>query len=179
MINPPQRKLLLTMAHEAIKAGLDDENYVPARPVDDVLADKYGVFVSLHLEGKLRGCIGYVRPHKSLYISVVEMAVAAAFDDPRFAPLTSSELSHLHIEISVLSAMVEVHTAADIVLGRDGLYLKSPISTGLLLPQVPIEWNWDKDEFLVQICRKAGLSHSLLWALDTQLFRFSAQIFSE
>ncbi|MBF0409244.1 MAG: AmmeMemoRadiSam system protein A [Candidatus Riflebacteria bacterium] len=142
-------------------------------------SEKCGVFVTLKKEGELRGCIGFVEGIKSLGKAVPEMAVAAATEDPRFRPVRLSELKEISIEVSVLSPMIPVESIDEIKVGRDGLMLRHSGRSGLLLPQVPIEWGWDRDAFLENLCMKAGLPPGSHKASGAKLQRFTADIFSE
>lgn len=135
--------------------------------------------MSLHKGDELRGCIGYIKGYKPLAPSIVEMAKAAAFQDPRFPALRSEELANITIEISVLSELLPMQANEQPVIGRDGLYIVHPYGSGLLLPQVAVEWNWDADTFLQEVCRKAGLPKSSYKDDKSQLYRFTADVFSE
>ncbi len=177
MLDNEQRSTLLGLARQVITSNFDGAT--TSLPTDPVFQKKHGLFVSLHLNGDLRGCIGSIRGYKSLAQSVVEMARAAAFQDPRFLPVKSDEISHLKIEISILSEMIPVTDPDQIVIGRDGLYLEHPKGSGLLLPQVPVEWNWDKDAFLRHICRKAGVPERSWQDPNARLSRFTAEVFHE
>lgn len=177
MLNPDQRKSLLDLARQSIEgrfSGLE-----PSPSEDPIFEKHYGVFVSLHKQGELRGCIGYIKGHKPLGLSVVEMAQAAAFRDPRFSPVTADELTELELEISILGEMVSISGPQDIQIGRDGLLLDHPRGSGLLLPQVATEWGWGPVGFLQQVCKKAGLSRTAWQETETRLFRFEAEVFSE
>jgi AmmeMemoRadiSam system protein A len=136
-----------------------------------------GGFTTLHLNGKLRGCIGYVVPTHSLYRTVAETARAAAFDDPRFRPITSDEASELKIEISVLSLLQPIRPE-EVQIGVHGLVVAYGGRRGLLLPQVPVEWGWDRETFLAQTCLKAGLPPDA-WLQGAELQAFTAEVFSD
>ena len=137
----------------------------------------FGLFVSLHKKGQLRGCIGYILPYKPLYQSLIELSRAAAFGDNRFKPVSKDEFEDLEIEISILSPLSEIQDKEEIKIGRDGLYIKHPRGSGLLLPQVATKYNWDSLEFLIQTCYKAGLPENCLSDPKTKIFRFEAEIF--
>jgi AmmeMemoRadiSam system protein A len=137
-----------------------------------------GAFVSIHKNGELRGCIGHVAPDASLEETIARCAVAAGTADPRFAPLTASELPGVHIEISVLGPLMLVAAADEIEVGRDGLMVERDGRRGLLLPQVAIEWGWNRETFLAQTCRKAGLPGDA-WRHGARLWRFEADVFGE
>lgn len=147
--------------------------------VYDEISIKCGAFVTLHKFGDLRGCIGTFRNDKKLYEVVSDMAVQAALYDPRFSPVTEDELKNIDIEISVLTPMERLENFEDIVVGRDGLYVKKGFYSGVLLPQVATEHGWDKYQFLSYTCMKAGLSADT-WRKDKiEVYRFSAIVFSE
>jgi AmmeMemoRadiSam system protein A len=174
--SPQEHQLLLRLAHQSIEAALDGR-HLDTIPPSGHLAEQRGAFTTLHLEGKLRGCIGYVFPTQSLYATVAETARAAAFDDPRFRPVTQDEAPHLRIEISVLSTLKPV-VPEDVVIGKHGLVVIQGNRRGLLLPQVPVEWGWDRETFLSQTCMKAGLDPDA-WLRGAQLQAFTAEVFGE
>ncbi|OQX70606.1 MAG: AMMECR1 domain-containing protein [Candidatus Cloacimonas sp. 4484_275] len=179
MLTSEQKRFLLRLARESIQAKLEKRKIRLNCPEEKIYHQKRGGFVTIHKNGKLRGCIGYVIPIKSLCETIKEMAIAAAFNDPRFSPLTYDELDKIEIEISVLSELIPVHSIDEIEVGRDGLLMKNGLYSGLLLPQVPIEWNWDKITFLEQTCLKAGLNSDCWKNSETEIYRFTAEVFSE
>ena len=174
--SPEERELLLRLAHRSIELALEGRG-IDLTPPTAHLAESRGAFTTLHLEGELRGCIGFVLPIQSLYAAVAESARAAAFDDPRFQPVTPAEAQHLKIEISVLSPLQPIRPE-EVVVGRHGLVVTQGNRRGLLLPQVPIEWKWDRETFLGQTCLKAGLSEDA-WQHGAQLQAFTAEVFGE
>ncbi len=141
------------------------------------LREARGAFTTLHEDGKLRGCIGMVMAMKPLDETICEMARAAALEDPRFSPVTEAELERLKVEISVLSPMFEI-APEDVVVGRHGLMVSYGNRRGLLLPQVAPEWGWDRETFLAQTCRKAGLAADS-WKKGAKLEAFTAEVFGE
>jgi AmmeMemoRadiSam system protein A len=147
--------------------------------ITDPLKEKLGVFVTLKKKGKLRGCIGYLKGVLPLYQAVIENAVSAAVKDPRFSPVTSSELAMIHIEISVLSPVVRIQHLEDIVVGRDGLIISKGLHRGTLLPQVPVEQGWNRTQFLEHCCLKAGLPLEAYRDPSTVIERYSARVFGE
>lgn len=177
MFNSKQKKELLALARQAIESRFTKEALI--YPDDPAYTIQTGIFVTLHKFGELRGCIGYVKGYKDLVPSIIEMSRSAAFHDPRFASVQADEMNDIEIEISVLSEMTLIKDTDEIIIGRDGLMLNHPYGSGLLLPQVPVEWHWDLATFLNQICYKSGLP-SGSWKDDkAQLYRFTAEIFSE
>ena len=171
-----ERQLLLQLAHRAIATALEG-GQLDLTPPTDHLAEMRGAFTTLHLEGRLRGCIGYVNPDHSLYRTVAETAQAAAFDDPRFMPVSAEEAPLLSVEISVLSRLRSIR-ADEVAVGVHGLLIAKGGHRGLLLPQVPVEWGWDREKFLAQTCLKAGLSPDA-WRQGADLQAFTAEIFGD
>ena len=177
-LSATDKSQLLELAYQAIADRLAGQEFYPdSAKYGGVLAEERGAFVTLTIDGYLRGCIGYIKAVKPLYLTVAEMAVQAAFYDPRFPPLTKSEFEDVDIEISVLTPMTLVDNPQDIIVGKDGLYIIRGYNSGLLLPQVPVENDWDRDTFLDQVCLKAGLPPQTWKGKDTQLYKFQADIF--
>lgn len=174
--NADERSLLLGLAHQSIEVSLAGRR-LDLTPPTPHLAEKRGAFTTLHLAGRLRGCIGYVFPQHSLFRTIAETACAAAFDDPRFSPVTDAEAPGLVIEISVLSPTAPIR-AEDVIVGRHGLLVSLHGRRGLLLPQVPLEWGWDRETFLAQTCLKAGLAPDA-WRQGAELEGFTAEVFGE
>lgn len=179
MLNDSQKSFLLKLARETIKCKLENRDLDLKPPQAEVYKQRLGAFVTLNKDGELRGCIGFIKGIKPLYETIVEMALAAAFQDYRFPAVTSDELEAIQIEISILSKMKLVKDLNKIKIGKHGLYLTQGYQSGLLLPQVPIKWNWDRKTFLKQICRKAGLSQDCWKDSETEIFKFTAEVFSE
>ena len=171
-----ERRVLLDLAHRAIEAALGRKEIDTTAPTEH-LAQPRGAFTTLHLKDELRGCVGYVIAAYPLYRTIAETAVAAAFYDTRFNPVTSSEAALLKIEISVLSPLFPVG-AEDVEIGRHGLVVSQGGRRGLLLPQVPVEHGWDRVMFLEQTCFKAGLPANA-WRQGAMLEAFTAEVFAE
>jgi uncharacterized protein len=174
--SPDERRLLLDLAHRAIESALAKKP-LDSTPPSEHLAEHRGAFTTLHVHSELRGCIGYVLPVSSLYQTIIDTARAAAFDDPRFQPVTIEEAAYLRIEISVLSPMRPIRPD-DVVVGKHGLLVTMGTRRGLLLPQVPLEWDWDRESFLAQTCIKAGLAPDACQR-GAELFGFTAEVFGE
>ena len=174
--SPAERRWLLEVAHRAIAAAFGG-HALELDPPSDHLAEPRGAFTTLHLRGKLRGCIGYVLATEPLYKTVAETARAAAFDDPRFQPVEEEQAGELKVEISVLSPLRPI-APDEIVIGKHGLVIMQGSQRGLLLPQVPVEWGWDRETFLEQTCLKAGLAADA-WRHGSQLSAFTAEVFGE
>ncbi len=146
---------------------------------DEIFKNKCGAFVTIHIRGRLRGCIGYIQGVKPIPETIIDMARASAFKDPRFPPLRAEEYDAIDIEISVLSPIEPVTDIREIVVGRDGLIISRGFNSGLLLPQVPTEQGWDLETFLQQTCYKAGLPPAAWREKGTKIEKFSAQVFGE
>jgi len=145
----------------------------------EILNRKLGVFVTIRKGEALRGCIGFIQGLKPLFQAVGEMATAAAFQDPRFPPVSSEELTSLKVEISVLTPLHKVGEVFEIEVGDHGIYIIREAYAGLLLPQVATENGWDRTTFLQQTCLKAGLPPDAWQEPQTEIYIFSADIFSE
>jgi len=143
------------------------------------LLERKGAFVTLHKEGELRGCIGQLDPDRELFQVVQHCALSAAFSDPRFPPLQQKELNGLDIEISVLTPFRRVESIEEIDVGSHGLYIVRDHFRGLLLPQVAVQYRWDRVTFLEQTCNKAGLNESAWKDPQTVIYIFEAEVFSE
>jgi len=177
-LSPAEQKSLLWLAREAISYYLKTGDTLKKDISDKILLKNRGAFVTLKVKRELRGCIGYPIPYKSLYATVIDAAVAAASSDYRFLPLTTEELVDTQIEISVLSAPKPAANISEIKVGIHGIIISKGSHKGLLLPQVPLEWNWDLEAYLEHGCQKAGLDKDE-WKKDVKIEIFSAQVFSE
>jgi len=172
------RRILLETAREAIGARLAGRQafFPPATPA---LAAPCGAFVTLKVDGELRGCIGHITACGPLLETVKDVAVSSAFEDPRFPPLSPPEWPHVRIEISVLSPFEHITDVQRITIGVHGLMVKNGRRSGLLLPQVATEQGWDREAFLAHSCRKAGLPVDAWRLPETRIEIFSATVFQE
>jgi uncharacterized protein len=183
MITLAEGEYLVKLARRAISSKFTGE--AVTRISAKKLNQKNGVFVTLHVREELRGCIGFPEPIYPLQEAVIEAAKAAAFEDPRFSPLSKDELARVKIEVSVLTKpeLIEAKSPHEylgkIRIGTDGLILRAKYGSGLLLPQVATEYNWTAEEFLKNLCRKAGLGQAAWKEPGCKIYRFQAQIFSE
>jgi len=176
-LDASQRKELLGIARRALDGYLGAGKIPPEEGVRGKLAAHGAAFVTLTKNGRLRGCIGYTEAVAPLFKVVQECAVAAATEDPRFPPVSPNELPSLRFEISVLTPLVPIRPE-EVEVGRHGLMVAQGGMRGLLLPQVPVEWGWDRETFLDQTCVKAGLSPSA-WRHGATLRAFTAEVFGE
>ncbi len=184
-------KILVSTARKAVETYLKTQKKIePPQNVPDKFKEKCGVFVTINRvmednRRELRGCIGYPYPTEPLISAVIDSAISSATKDPRFYPLSPEELDQVVFEVSVLTppALVEAEKPSmypsKIKVGRDGLIVERGFFKGLLLPQVPVEWNWDEEEFLCQCCIKAGLPPDCWLLKGTKIYRFQAIIFEE
>jgi AmmeMemoRadiSam system protein A len=170
------RSALLGLARHTIAAALGQ----PAPgPVDRPVFGRHaGAFVTVHVQGELRGCIGIPEATRPLGEVVVQCAAGAAFEDPRFPSITAAELQALDVEISVLTPLEPLTDARRLEVGRHGLVIEEGSRRGLLLPQVASEHEWSPTEFLRQTCRKAGLPPDA-WQHRARAWVFEAEVFSE
>ena len=143
-----------------------------------MLKEKRGAFVTLKVNDQLRGCIGYLLPRKPLWETISDVAISAATQDFRFKSITLEELPDTKIEISVLSLPKPIKDVKEIEVGKHGIIISKGPCKGLLLPQVPLEWNWDLETYLSHGCLKAGLDEDE-WKKGVNIKVFSAQVFSE
>ncbi len=144
-----------------------------------------GVFVTLNNPIGLRGCVGFALPDKKLYNALVDAAISAATEDPRFPPVTAKELEEITFEVTVLTPPEVIHVSdtieypSRIKVGKDGLMVKHGFNSGLLLPQVPVEYSWTEEEFLGYTCEKAGLPRDCWKDKETQVQKFEGIVFKE
>jgi AmmeMemoRadiSam system protein B/AmmeMemoRadiSam system protein A len=172
------RRYLMNVAKKAVAAAAKGESFEPDEPASKLLEDKGAAFVTLKKDGNLRGCIGHVIARIPLFKCIADVGRSAAIHDTRFSPVEPGELDSLSYEISVLTPP-EPTTPDKVVVGRDGLIMSRGMRSGLLLPQVPIEWNWDREEFLAYTCRKAGLPLDCWKDSETKIESFRAIVWDE
>ncbi len=173
-----EREVLLAIARQTITQFLETGTIPHFEVSEPNLLQERGCFVTLKKQGELRGCIGNLVAQRPLYLTVQNVAILAAVNDRRFLPVTKEELKDISVEVSVLSPFELVGDVSEIEVGRHGLVIVKGENQGVLLPQVPTEQNWDRDEFLRQICIKAGLSEDA-WQEGAQLYVFTAEVFGE
>jgi AmmeMemoRadiSam system protein B/AmmeMemoRadiSam system protein A len=180
LLNKSQRKRLLEIARSSVDSYLKTNKKLDLTEEDPVLLQPMGAFVTLHEHGQLRGCIGNLIGRQPLYLTVRDMAVEAAVDDPRFSPLELSELGNVEIEISALSPLEKIDSADKIQLGIHGVLVIRGVNSGVFLPQVATETGWSKEEFLSNLCaHKAGMASDAWKDKSTEIYIFTAEVFSE
>ncbi|MBU0471578.1 MAG: AmmeMemoRadiSam system protein A [Nanoarchaeota archaeon] len=183
MMHEEDKQVLLKLARDSIESYFKRQD----SDINNVLHlnKEQGVFVTLHKNGQLRGCIGFPEPVMPLYKAVIEAARNAAFNDPRFPFVTIDEMRTISIEISVLTVpkLIKIEDSEEyknhIKIGDDGLIIRSSHGSGLLLPQVASENSFTVTQFLNCLCQKAGLSFSAWQNPENHIFKFQAEIFSE
>jgi len=178
-LNDQEKQFLLKLARDSISDFLKGKESAKREYFSDNLKTHSGAFVTLHINEQLRGCIGYVKAFKPVQDAIADLAISAAFNDPRFPSLSMEEYETIDLEISVLTPLEKVMDTSEIQIGRDGLIIKNGSYEGLLLPQVATEYNWDVPTFLEQTCIKANLSGDAWKNKETEIFSFSAIIFDE
>lgn len=179
-------KILVSSARKAVTEFLKNKKKLK---FDDAFRSRYsfrsGVFVTLNNNSGLRGCIGYPLPQRSLSAALEDAAIAAAVEDPRFSPVKSEELTEIIFEVTILTPPERIIISnpddylREIKVGRDGLIVRNRFFSGLLLPQVPVEYGWSEKEFLENTCIKAGLTKDCWKEKDTEILKFAGIIFKE
>jgi len=174
--SPDERKQLLALAHEAILSAVENREIPLVGPSSRFTAPR-GAFTTIYLHKNLRGCVGYAFPIAPLYRTIIETARGAAFEDTRFLPVTLAEARELEASLSILSALKSVRPQ-EVEIGTHGLLISQHGRRGLLLPQVPLEHGWDRNTFLEETCRKAGLPVDA-WKSGAEIEVFTAEIFGD
>jgi len=172
-----EKQTLRDIALQAIRSKCLQQPAPTAPAASPKLQESRGAFVCLHKGKELRGCIGMIEAFGPLHQTVKEMALQAAFSDPRFCPLAPNELDDLDLEISVLTPLERIKDPGQIEIGKHGLLIRKKSYSGLLLPQVATEQGWDRHQFLEATCRKASLPPTAWKEKDTEIYVFSADIF--
>jgi len=177
---------LVKAARKVVACYLSDHSKLN---LDDVFKSKFsfqsGIFVTLANRFGLRGCVGYPLPDKKLHTALLDASIAAATEDPRFPPVTLNEMDQIMFEVTVLTPPEVINVSnpheypSKIKVGRDGLIVKKGFNSGLLLPQVPVEYGWKEEEFLAHTCEKAGLPRDCWMDPDTMIYKFEGMVFKE
>ena len=178
--------VLVKTARKAVTQFLSNGNRMKLESdLEEKFSFNSGVFVTLNNPDGLRGCIGFPMPEKKLSHAIIEGAIAAATEDPRFPSVKTNELNDIVFEVTVLTPPVEIDVSdpteylEKIKVGRDGLIIRHSFSSGLLLPQVPVEYGWNVEEFLQHTCEKAGLSRDTWKNESVKIEKFEGIIFKE
>jgi len=178
--------VLVKTARRAVTEFLSNGNKIKLEPdLEEKFSFNSGVFVTLNNPDGLRGCIGFPMPEKKLAHAIVDGAIAAATEDPRFPSVKTNELNDIVFEVTVLTPPIEIDVydpmeyLEKIKVGRDGLIIRHSFSSGLLLPQVPVEYGWNTEEFLQHTCEKAGLARDTWKNESVKIEKFEGIIFKE
>jgi len=177
-LSSQEKRFLCQLARKTLERQFNDKIFYKKPEAAGKLGMKKSVFVTLWKHGELRGCIGSLAKDKNLVDAVEDLTVKSAFSDPRFTDLKEDELKDIEIEISILSDLTEIKKIEEIEIGRHGLFVQKESFSGLLLPQVADEEQWDRETFLKNTCMKAGLDANA-WKKGARIFMFSALKFSE
>ena len=172
-----EKQILLVTARESIRSHLEKRRGIYPEVTGKIMT-ALGSFVTIHINGNLRGCIGHILPVKALVEDIKTLARESAFHDPRFPALIQEELELIDIEISVLSPL-ELSSPDKVIVGKHGIIMKNAYNSGVLLPQVPIEQGWNREEFLTHTCYKAGMNGDCWKDPGTQIEIFTAVVFGE
>ncbi|MAT56512.1 MAG: AMMECR1 domain-containing protein [Ignavibacteriae bacterium] len=178
-ITEDQKNLLLTLARKSIESIFDKIELPKINEEDKLLNSNCGAFVTLTKFNELRGCIGYITSEEPLWQTIIETAELAATRDPRFPKITKDEIEDLSIEISILSEPFQLNSYEEVEVGKHGLILNEGMFRGVLLPQVPIEHNLNREQYLSALCNKAGLPRDEWKKREIKLKAFTAEVFSE
>ncbi|OGS36719.1 MAG: hypothetical protein A2293_10390 [Elusimicrobia bacterium RIFOXYB2_FULL_49_7] len=178
-LDQKERKRLLTLARASMESSVTQKPLPDFGKLPDKFQEECGAFVSLHKNGELRGCIGYILPVKPLSETILEMAKAAALHDNRFYPVVQNELAQIDIEISVLTPPVEIPSYHEFQVGQHGIFIKLRGRQAVFLPQVAVEQKWDKETTLQHLCAKAGLPENAWQDPNMEFSVFEAIVFGE
>ena len=183
LLTPDEGTMAVKMARDTIEAAVRG-TLTPSACLSPVFSEKRGVFVTITRSGELRGCIGYPYPVLSLKEAIPSAATGAALEDPRFPPVTPSELNQVRVEVTVLTPPQSIDVDPEqrpnaVIIGKHGLIARSGGMSGLLLPQVATEYTWSPEEFLTHTCMKAGLPSNCWKRPETEILTFEGQIFHE
>jgi len=177
-LSEADRKSILELARQAVEGAVRQRRLLEEIPKAEIFDERCGVFVTLSVAGKLRGCIGVIEAKAPLGESIVRCAAESALEDPRFSPMQPEELSGLEIEISLLSSLERIQPE-QVEIGKHGLLVEQGYRRGLLLPQVAVEHHLDREQFLRETCYKAGLPRDAWEAPETRIYGFSCEIVKE
>jgi AmmeMemoRadiSam system protein A len=174
-LSETDRKSILELARQAVVEAVCRNRPLEEIPKTELFEPRCGVFVTLHVRGRLRGCIGVIEGRERLGESIARCAASAALEDPRFSPMQPEELPEMEIEVSLLSQLQRIRPE-EIEIGKHGLLVEQGIRRGLLLPQVAVEYKLGSEQFLKETCHKAGLALDAWKEPDTRIYGFSCEI---
>ncbi|HTZ48205.1 MAG TPA: AmmeMemoRadiSam system protein A [Verrucomicrobiae bacterium] len=177
-LSETDRKSILELARQAVEEAVRHGRLLMEIPCAGIFNERCGVFVTLTVGGKLRGCIGVIEGKAVLGESIVQCATESALEDPRFSPMQPEELPRLEIEVSLLSPLERIK-AEQVEIGKHGLLVEQGYRRGLLLPQVAVEHHFDREQFLRETCYKAGLPTDAWKIPETRIYGFSCEIVTE
>jgi uncharacterized protein (TIGR00296 family) len=186
MLSKKDGNYLIKIAKLAVEKYLKEGKKINVpNDCSEHLKEKLGVFVTLNKNNELKGCIGYPEPIAPLINAIIDVAISAAVNDPRFPSLTKNELKNIDFEVTVLTKpkLLQVDNPSEylnkIIIGQDGLIVKNKLNKGLLLPQVATEHNMNTEAFLANTCIKAGLDTQFWLEKETKIYTFQGQVFKE
>jgi AmmeMemoRadiSam system protein A len=180
MLLKEQKDKLLKLARTTMEKYINQGIIPKFEDKDPVLSGQFGAFVTIHNKGKLRGCIGMIEGHQPLFETIIEMAIEASRNDPRFMPVEPDEIKDIDIEISVLTPKRRIKSIDEIELGKHGVIVKRGFAGGVYLPQVATETGWTKEQFMESLCSgKAGLPPDSYKDPKTEIYVFEAEVFGE
>lgn len=177
-LSEADQRALLELARKAIREAVLHRKILDVIPSEGIFSERRGIFVTIHVRGRLQGCIGVTEPNESLGEAVVRCATSAALEDPRFAPMREAQLEEMSMEISLLSRLEPILPEA-IEIGRHGLLIVNHPKRGLLLPKVATENGLTREQFLEETCHKAGLPRGAWKEEETRIFGFTCDVFSD
>ena len=185
MLSADEKRKLIDIAWKSIRRAVcatgsdSSERLAAGDQAGGALSEPSGAFVTLRRNKVLRGCLGWIVSEAPLAETVYEIAGRSATEDPRFPSVTEDELDEISVEISVLSPLKEISSIEEIKVGTHGLFIHAGMHRGLLLPQVAVEYNWDRNQFLEETCVKAGLPRDQWKHTETRIYIFSAEIIEQ
>lgn len=180
MLTEEQKQKFLKLARTTMEKYINQGIIPKFEDKDPVFSEHFGAFVTIHNKGRLRGCIGMIEGRQPVFETIIEMAIEASRNDPRFEPVGPAEIKDIDIEISVLTPKRRVNSIDEIEMGRHGVIVKKGFLSGVYLPQVATETGWSKEKFMESLCSgKAGLAPDAYKDPKTEIYVFEAEVFSE
>ncbi|HKD73171.1 MAG TPA: AmmeMemoRadiSam system protein A [Candidatus Acidoferrum sp.] len=177
-LSEAERRAIVELARQTVLEAVCHHRAFEPIPQAGVFERRCGAFVTLHVRGKLHGCIGMIEPRASLGETIVKCAISAALEDPRFSPMQPEEAAQAKIEVSLLSPVERIRVE-EIEIGKQGLLVENGPKRGLLLPQVAVEHQLDRETFLRETCHKAGLAGDAWKDPETKIYGFTCEVIRE